>query len=446
MAKRETPTNTDDVIDDLTLINPRGRHPHGFARTGGRAVAEAMRKARLPTVLEAIAVARKRGLKIEAPVSGPEYERVILALHAAGIEHNLSDELYTKRIIAGKGDYTGSANPRETTARYRRTRIRAPGRFIKGSLRTVGARRNPKVFLKGDRVVFRPDRADAYGEPRDRVYTVRSTAPHKRYKRTWVTLEDMYEHPDGGRQHMVVDSRELRPTFPTTLTGDFPITLIGDPGHAEKQREMIARLTRPRLKAVLKARRNPRRSPWAARKRYVLVYQGGIANVFQVSSFNLSDYGRDAKRLLQSDFRTAEAFARGLAAAGGVVKTAAANRAGDITRATWTDDLESQPFADQFRPVSSGKALPLGNPGVSTALSRRRGKRTVRQNPDLLVLGANPPINDVETIGRVEEIKYHRITDGKPYKHTFKKRPFLVLLSDGSFQVRHPGVKLWGDL
>jgi hypothetical protein len=86
------------------------------------------------------------------------------------------------------------------------------------------------------------------------------------------------------------------------------------------------------------------------------------------------------------------------------------------------------------------------NPGVSTALSRRRGNRTVHQNPDLLVLGANPPIKDVETIGRVEEIKYHRITDGKPYKHTFKKRPFLVLLSDGSFQVRHPGVKLWGDL
>ena len=48
----------------------------------------------------------------------------------------------------------------------------------------------------------------------------------------------------------------------------------------------------------------------------VLVYQAGIANVFEVDSLNLSDYGREARRLLQGDFRTCEAFARGCGAAG----------------------------------------------------------------------------------------------------------------------------------
>lgn len=82
--------------------------------------------------------------------------------------------------------------------------------------------------------------------------------------------------------------------------------------------------------------------------RAVLVYQAGIANVFQVTAFNLSDYGRDAKRLYQGDFRTAESIARGLELAGVVVKVAACNEAGDIVRRTWTDDLEAQPFSDKF--------------------------------------------------------------------------------------------------
>jgi hypothetical protein len=103
---------------------------------------------------------------------------------------------------------------------------------------------------------------------------------------------------------------------------------------------------------------NPRRS---RRERYVLVYQAGIANVFRVTSFNLSDYGRDAERLVQSDFRTAEAFARGLAAAGGIVKSAACNRAGDIAREKWTDDLDEQPFSDKFQPVDSSKGLSIND-------------------------------------------------------------------------------------
>lgn len=88
----------------------------------------------------------------------------------------------------------------------------------------------------------------------------------------------------------------------------------------------------------------------------VLVYQGGLANVFQVSCFNLSPYGRDAKRLWQSDFRSAALFAKGLMAAGTIVKVAACNEAGDISERTWTDDLESQPFSDSFASIGySGK-------------------------------------------------------------------------------------------
>ena len=88
-------------------------------------------------------------------------------------------------------------------------------------------------------------------------------------------------------------------------------------------------------------------------KKAMLVYQAGIANVFAVDAFNLAPHGRNARRLYQGDFRGAEQLAQGLGLAGAVVRSAAANRAGDIANATWTDDLESQPFSDKHRPVKS---------------------------------------------------------------------------------------------
>ncbi len=91
--------------------------------------------------------------------------------------------------------------------------------------------------------------------------------------------------------------------------------------------------------------------------RAVLVYQAGIANVFAVTSFNLSDYGRDARRLIQADFSTCVSFARGLQAAGVNVKIAACNQAGDIVRATWTEDLDSQPFSDKFTAYTDTNTL-----------------------------------------------------------------------------------------
>lgn len=91
--------------------------------------------------------------------------------------------------------------------------------------------------------------------------------------------------------------------------------------------------------------------PDGERLRFMLVYQGGIANVFRVSCLNLSPFGRDAVRVYQGDFRTAEAIAIGCGWAGAVVATAACNQAGDIQNEKWTDDLEAQPFSDKFAPV-----------------------------------------------------------------------------------------------
>ncbi len=88
--------------------------------------------------------------------------------------------------------------------------------------------------------------------------------------------------------------------------------------------------------------------------RAMLVYQGEIANVFKVTAFNLADYGRDAARVFQGTFRRAEDFARGMGAAGAIVRTAHCNRAGDISMERWSMDLDDAPFNDLFVPVKVG--------------------------------------------------------------------------------------------
>jgi hypothetical protein len=84
--------------------------------------------------------------------------------------------------------------------------------------------------------------------------------------------------------------------------------------------------------------------------RLMLVYQAGIANVFQVDNFTLTTDDRQARRIYQGDFRTAEQLCYGAALAGAIVRSAACNMAGDIQRFAWTDDLEAQPFSDCFNP------------------------------------------------------------------------------------------------
>lgn len=131
-------------------------------------------------------------------------------------------------------------------------------------------------------------------------------------------------------------------------------------------------------------------------KRAVLVYQAGIANVFEVTAFNLSDYGRDAKRIMQNDFRTCEAFCRGLAYGGVIVQTAACNQAGDITRAHWSGDLDAQPFgraalcSEEFQPVRT-------NPHIATIRKSDVGKHGLRRAGREII-----PMGDA--IGRIQAI------------------------------------------
>ena len=85
----------------------------------------------------------------------------------------------------------------------------------------------------------------------------------------------------------------------------------------------------------------------------VLVYQVGIANVFEVDCLNMVASYRVTKRLKQGCFRECEEYCEGLADAGVIVKTVGCNQPGDITNMNWTQDLESLPFNREFRPVDS---------------------------------------------------------------------------------------------
>ena len=84
------------------------------------------------------------------------------------------------------------------------------------------------------------------------------------------------------------------------------------------------------------------------RNKAFLVYQAGIANVFQVDCFNLAPFGREARRVFQGDFRGAVNFCHGLGVAGWAVKTAACKEAGDISDEVWSENLHYQPFSDQL--------------------------------------------------------------------------------------------------
>ena len=75
----------------------------------------------------------------------------------------------------------------------------------------------------------------------------------------------------------------------------------------------------------------------------VLVYQGGIANVFKAT------VGGPRERIMQRDFKTCENYVRGVAAAGVRVLVAWCNEAGEIKDSHWHfTGFENAPFHDQF--------------------------------------------------------------------------------------------------
>ncbi len=87
-----------------------------------------------------------------------------------------------------------------------------------------------------------------------------------------------------------------------------------------------------------------------------LLYQAGIANVFELESIDTRLATRKVKRLMQADFRSCEMYARGLKDAGVAVTTMHVNVAGDAAQAEWSGDLDTAPFCDKFQPVFSGRA------------------------------------------------------------------------------------------
>ena len=88
---------------------------------------------------------------------------------------------------------------------------------------------------------------------------------------------------------------------------------------------------------------------------YVLVYQAGIANVFEVEypTLSLTERGK-TRRLLQHAFSLCEWYAQGLRDSGegrtSTLLVAHCNMAGDIALQDWSADVENMPFRDQARP------------------------------------------------------------------------------------------------
>jgi hypothetical protein len=97
-------------------------------------------------------------------------------------------------------------------------------------------------------------------------------------------------------------------------------------------------------------------------RRAALVYQGGIANVFELrsprdSNPELAPFAGDPrgerKRLFQGAFATAHAYASGLKAAGVEVLTFGCNKPGDAALFDWVtpDEFDDLPFSTQLHRV-----------------------------------------------------------------------------------------------
>lgn len=71
----------------------------------------------------------------------------------------------------------------------------------------------------------------------------------------------------------------------------------------------------------------------------VLVYHRGIASIFQVDRFSKGIEGRNARRLLQGCFVECEAFARGMMAAGVVMRIAHCDMTGDVANQPWESGI-----------------------------------------------------------------------------------------------------------
>lgn len=90
--------------------------------------------------------------------------------------------------------------------------------------------------------------------------------------------------------------------------------------------------------------------PDTTTRRIVLVYQVGIANVFEVDRFSRHPERRNGRGLLQYDYHSCEMFARGMGAAGCIVRTMHCDMAGDCSQFTWEPN-KGELWADRRRTV-----------------------------------------------------------------------------------------------
>jgi hypothetical protein len=90
------------------------------------------------------------------------------------------------------------------------------------------------------------------------------------------------------------------------------------------------------------------KKPPVPTRKFALVYQAGIANVFEVADYAYYAHNRKARRVMQNDFHSCAWYARGLKDAGATVRTFACNMAGDVAEQPWSTDLDAAPFSEQF--------------------------------------------------------------------------------------------------
>ncbi len=83
--------------------------------------------------------------------------------------------------------------------------------------------------------------------------------------------------------------------------------------------------------------------------KFILVYQGGLANLFRVPSFDSYTEGAN-KRVYQGPFHVAETMARGAMLTGAQVRVASCNHAGDIAELVWAQGMSDCPFRNVANP------------------------------------------------------------------------------------------------
>lgn len=87
-------------------------------------------------------------------------------------------------------------------------------------------------------------------------------------------------------------------------------------------------------------------------KRAVLVYQGAVANVFDVWTFSPWWSTSDRRtKVMQGTFPECEAFAHKLARTGYKVASMFCDELGDVTRSYWNPNLADAPLFAQMKPV-----------------------------------------------------------------------------------------------